>query len=181
MSDSEASVRPWSVPIPVADIPDSGRRVELSADEPTRTALAKAAGLLSLPRFDAAFDLTRKGRDGVHVIGWISATVEQTCVVSLEPLRNELEEQVDLIFAPKVDGMAQAGPATVLVPSESEDVPEALNSGVIDLGAVATEFLILGIDPYPRKPGAVFDSPLPPDAAGHPFAALASLKKGTPQ
>ena len=47
----------------------------------------------------------------------------------------------------------------------------------VDLGAVATEFLLLGIDPYPRKPGAVFDAPATGDPAGHPFAALAALKK----
>ena len=53
-----------------------------------------------------------------------------------------------------------------------------MHGGVIDLGAVATEFLILGIDPYPRKPGAVFAAPpaAPGEAAEHPFAALAALK-----
>ena len=50
--------------------------------------------------------------------------------------------------------------------------------GTIDLGAIATEFLILGIDPYPRKPGIVFDAPRTGEASGHPFAALAALKKG---
>ena len=49
---------------------------------------------------------------------------------------------------------------------------------MVDLGAVATEFLLLGIDPYPRKPGAVFDAPPAGDPSSHPFAALAALKKG---
>ena len=55
--------------------------------------------------------------------------------------------------------------------------PEALVGGVIDLGVVATEFLILGLDPYPRKPDAVFEAPqdLKPD--GGPFAALAGWSK----
>jgi hypothetical protein len=42
---------------------------------------------------------------------------------------------------------------------------------------LATEFLILGIDPYPRKPGAQFATPKIEDAGEHPFAALESLKK----
>jgi hypothetical protein len=42
---------------------------------------------------------------------------------------------------------------------------------------VATEFLLLGIDPYPRKPGAVFDRPAENTAGGGPFAALAKLRK----
>ena len=51
------------------------------------------------------------------------------------------------------------------------DEPEPLIGGVVDLGAIATEFLILGLDPYPRKPGVVFEPPqdLKPD--GGPFAA----------
>ena len=50
---------------------------------------------------------------------------------------------------------------------------------MVDLGAVASEFLLLGIDPYPRKPGVKFEPPpRAGDAAAHPFAALEALKKG---
>ena len=60
-----------------------------------------------------------------------------------------------------------------------EDGPEPLLDGRIDLGAIATEFLVLGIDPHPRKQGAVFEPPaIEDDRAEHPFAALAALKKG---
>ena len=38
--------------------------------------------------------------------------------------------------------------------------------------------LILGLDPYPRKPGAVFESPEGDEPDPSPFAALAKLKKG---
>jgi hypothetical protein len=54
--------------------------------------------------------------------------------------------------------------------------PEPLVGGKVDLGAIATEFLILGLDPYPRKPGAVFDPPPEDRASDSPFAALAKLK-----
>ena len=45
----------------------------------------------------------------------------------------------------------------------AEDPPEPIVNGAIDLGALAAEFLMLGLDPYPRKPGAVFE---PVDCAG---------------
>ena len=48
---------------------------------------------------------------------------------------------------------------------------------MVDLGALAIEFLILGIDPYPRKAGAQFAAPAVEDASEHPFAALEALKK----
>jgi len=112
------------------------------------------------------------------VVGRVSATVGQVCSVTLEPIDNELEDRIDLVFAPAtaqvlvVDAGANA---TVEVPAV--DAPEPLVDGGVDLGAVATEFLILCIDPYPRKAGAVFDPPAAGDESGHPFAALAVLKE----
>ena len=39
-------------------------------------------------------------------------------------------------------------------------------------------FLILGIDPYPRKAGAVFEPVnAPPAPEDHPFAGLSALKE----
>jgi hypothetical protein len=45
------------------------------------------------------------------------------------------------------------------------------------LGAIATEFLLLGIDPYPRKAGAEFSPQKSEDGSAKPFAALEALKK----
>jgi hypothetical protein len=57
------------------------------------------------------------------------------------------------------------------------DPPEPIEGGIIDLGRLATDALFLGIDPYPRKPDAVFDhETTPPDPEDHPFAALKALK-----
>jgi uncharacterized metal-binding protein YceD (DUF177 family) len=162
---------PWTVPIRVDDVPDTGRRVELSADESVRTALAEAAGVNALTRLDATFDLTRRGRSRLHVVGDVNATVRQTCVITLEPISNEVSERIDLVFAP-----ADAPAAAAEVPIEADDPPEPIVDGVVDLGAVATEFLILGIDPYPRKPGAEFKAPAEQGATVSPFAALAKLK-----
>ena len=40
------------------------------------------------------------------------------------------------------------------------DTPEPLAEGYVDLGVIATEYFLLGIDPYPRKEGAVFEATL---------------------
>ena len=95
--------------------------------------------------------------------------------MTLEPIESEIDEAIDLVFLPEA---AAAADAADLQAVEADDPPETLSDGVVDLGAVATEFLLLGIDPYPRKPGAVFDAPPAGDPASHPFAALAALKKG---
>lgn len=163
----------------VAEIPETGRHVDLIPDETTREALARLVGVVALPRVEAAFDLARVGRDGLRVVGRVSATVEQNCVVTLEPVRSELDEAFDLVFVPPAPTPA-ALPAAAARALEADEPPEVLEDGTIDLGAVATEHLILGIDPYPRKAGAALEAPAAPgDSSGHPFAALAALKPKT--
>jgi uncharacterized metal-binding protein YceD (DUF177 family) len=163
----------WSVPVRLDEVPESGLRFDLAADAGVRTTVARMAAVEAVPRLEAEFEVTRYGRDGLQVSGTVSATVRQTCVVTLEPLENEIREPVDLTFAP---GDAASTPA------REEDLgahepPERLVDGGVDLGAIAAEFFILAIDPYPRREGAVFTAPESEDAADHPFAALAQLKK----
>jgi len=166
----------WHVPVAVEDLADTGEHFDLVADAQVRAALARIAGLRDLPRLEANFDVRRHGAGGLHVAGRVSATVGQACVVTLEPLANEVEEAVDLLFVPQPAAQRENGKTDAH--GESSDEAEPLIGGRIDLGALATEFLILGLDPYPRKPGAVFQPP--PDAKPDegPFAALATLKKG---
>ncbi len=52
--------------------------------------------------------MTRRGADGLHVAGRVSATVGQNCVVTLEPLANEVDETVDLVFVPRASAEPQA-------------------------------------------------------------------------
>lgn len=170
--------RPWSATVRVDDVPETGRRVELEASEDTRAALAAPAGVDAVEHLTAAFDLTRRGDDGLHVTGRLNATVRQTCVVTLEPVVSKIEEAIDIDFTP-----AREIAATEIGEGEthlvrSADDPEPLVNGVVDLGLLATEFLILGVDPYPRKPGVAFEVPkVAADPAANPFAALAGWKK----
>jgi hypothetical protein len=170
----EKSENPWSVPIAVEDIPEAGLHVDVEAPPAARAAVAALADLRVVEALSAAFDLTRKGA-GVHVMGKVRGRVGQTCVVTLDPIENTIEEPVDLVFAPA--GRAEAVGAEIKSLEPSDEPPEALIDGKLDLGALATEFLILGIDPYPRKPGAEFSPPPAGNTGEHPFAALAALKK----
>ena len=172
--------RPWSATVRLDDVGETGRHVELEASDATRAALAKPAGVDAVERLTARFDLTRRGRDRLHVSGEVSGTVRQTCVVTLDPVINNVAEAIDVDFAPT--RAAQPDVAEIELDAASAgDEPEPLIGNTVDLGLLATEFFILGIDPYPRKEGVAFDAPkAAPDAADHPFAALAALqKKGT--
>jgi Large ribosomal RNA subunit accumulation protein YceD len=169
---------PWRVPVTVQEIPATGRRFELNADEATRAAIAKSADLRALPRLEATFDVSKRGADGLHVVGRVSATVGQVCVVTLDPIENEVEEVVDLVFVPDAAPAAGDAPDREALKAATEEAPEPLLGDTVDLGAIATEFLILGIDLYPRKPDAVFQAPPIEDKTEHPFAALATLRRG---
>jgi len=169
------STAPWHVPVALEEVPETGQHFDLAADALVRAAVAKVAGLRELPRFEANFDVTRRG-GGLHVVGSISATVGQNCVVTLEPLANEVEETIDLVFEP-LQRLAESAENEGQQHGVKWNDPEPLVGGVVDLGALATEFLILGLNPYPRKPGAVFEAPRDANRDQGSFAALGRLAK----
>ncbi len=170
---------PWRSPVIVAQIPDGGLHRDIKADAGVRAAMARIAGLRDVLAADASFDVRPK-RDGqIQVTGRVHARVGQTCVVTLDPIENVIDEEIDLTFAPpeQIPEMADLvdddGESEIDMP----DPPEPILNGLIDLGRVATDALFLAIDPYPRKPGAVFEpKPETEDPEEHPFARLKDLK-----
>jgi hypothetical protein len=169
---------PWHIPVVVEEVAETGQHFDLVADETVRAAVAKVAGLRELPRLAARFDLTRRGAGGLHVAGQVSATVGQNCVVTLDPLTSEIEEAIDLDFVVQQPQIPEQAEAEARPRDVKWNAPEPLIGGVVDLGALATEFLILGLDPYPRQPGAVFEAPQRSAADAGPFAVLGKLSKG---
>jgi Large ribosomal RNA subunit accumulation protein YceD len=170
---------PWSVPVMVAQIPDTGLHRELEAGPATRDAMATAAGLREILFATASLDVTPKGGGRVHVAGRVRARIGQTCVVSLDPIENDIDEAIDLMFAPpeQIPQLADLVDEAIESDTEIPDPPEPIENGVIDLGRVATDALFLGVDPYPRKADAVFEpSVVAADPEDHPFAALKALQ-----
>jgi hypothetical protein len=170
---------PWRVPVVVAQIPDAGLHRDIEASPVERHAMAEVAGLREILSVNASLDVTPKGAGRFHVGGHVRARIGQTCVVTLDPIENDIDEAINLIFAPpeQIPDLADL----VDEAAESEvgvgDPPEPIVNGVIDLGRLATDALLLGIDPYPRRRDAVFDAPVEPvDPEAHPFAALKALK-----
>ena len=159
---------PISYPVRVDDIPVSGLDVALAPDDAERVVLAKFFDVPALPRLSAQFNLRRKGHR-VTVTGDIVGDVIRICVVSLDEFPMTIQEHVALVFDETADPDAE-------LPEEEHDAPEPLVDGVIDLGAILCEFTALGLDPYPKKPGAVFAFRDEGDRDENPFAALSALK-----
>jgi uncharacterized metal-binding protein YceD (DUF177 family) len=150
------------------------QRLEISADEKEREAIARRFGLLGLERFEAAVTIGRSG-DEVRATGRVRAAVTQACVATGEPVPAMVDEPVELLFRPE----PTVGPDEEIELSE-EDCDVIFHDGrEIDLGGALADELALALDPYPRSAGAedaLKDAGVLSEEQAGPFAALAALK-----
>ncbi|HEX4179788.1 MAG TPA: DUF177 domain-containing protein [Caulobacteraceae bacterium] len=154
--------------------PDTPFRRHLVADDKTRAAIGEALDLVSLERLEA--DLTVRGWfDGVVLEGRWSAEIVQICGVELEPFSTVLEGEFSIRIVPQGSIHAPDPDEDLALDLEADDPPDVLDGDVIGLGDYVVEHLALEIDPFPRRPGAVFEPPAPTSETS-PFAALKALK-----
>ena len=157
-------------------LPKDGQTVTIEASAAERAALAALYELPAIAALTATLRLEPAGRGGARVTGVVHGEFTQTCVVSLEPFAATVDEPVDVRFAPEAeeDSARRTARETLTLSLAGEDDPDPVVDGRIDLGALTAEFFALGLDPYPRKPGAEFAA-LPESApTDSPFAALAA-------
>lgn len=171
----------FSRPLEMGSIGEGGivEHIEATLDE--RAAIAADHGLIAVDSLGAELEVRRGGGGLIIVDGRIRAQVVHTCVVSLEPAPQTIDEPVHVTLAPADSKEAPPPPkpgAEVMVDPAS-DQPEVFAGPSIDLGRIALEHFTLALDPYPRAPGAMLPAPAadaPQSAAASPFAALAGLK-----
>ncbi len=163
--------------VTVDEVPEQGLDLTISADSATRQALAVADGLAGIESLEADFHVARRGPAEFNVSGSLRARVTQVCVLSLEPFDTDIVEEIDVDFAPPA-ALAAAHASTILggAGAAERDPPDPIVDGTIDVGALAAEFLALGLDPYPKKPGVEFvPITAPEDKDERPFAVLKKL------
>lgn len=185
MSAEPSAALPFSHPVRVETIRQRGTPLVVAVDAAALARIATYLDIASLERLEGRFTLTRNG-ERVRLEGHVEAALHQTCIVTLEPFAVALSIPVRLDYLPEENLAAIAaraakdtgeGAIDVEVDLNEDDPPEPIVDGVIDLGAVMLEFLALGLDPYPRKPGAAFETAEPDTLQQSPFAALARLKR----
>jgi hypothetical protein len=152
--------------IPLARLPEAGRAEQLDASPAECGALARRFAIPAVDRLSASLLLRPEPGGAVTVTGTLSADVVQSCVVSLEPVPQHLEEAVSLRLVPPGEE-----------PSDDPDGPDEipLEGDAVDLGEAIAEQLALALDPYPRAPGAELPAAAGDGAAGA-FGALAALR-----
>lgn len=168
------AVGPLSRPFPLYRVTPAGVQTTVEATEQECKALAADLDLPAIHRLEARFRLVGS-RDRVVVKGRISAKIEQMCGVTLEPFPTDIEEDVEVTFTVPDPRHKGTTPEEVELSME-HDPPEELTGDSIDLGSITAEFLALGLDPFPKKPGIAFEQPQDTRAEDGPFARLAALR-----
>ena len=156
---------------------------EIEASETERRALAERFGVTEIGRLGARLTVRPvAGGPLIRVSGTFEAEVEQPCVVTLEPVRAVVADELEIEFGP-----SDSQPSGDLEGVDEVDLPEPLEGDTIDLGEITAQFLSVGIDPYPRTPGIELgrqsfgvdqaqNGAESGAASDNPFAVLKSLK-----
>ncbi|MFO1157898.1 MAG: DUF177 domain-containing protein [Reyranellaceae bacterium] len=162
-----------------------GAALEIAPTEAERAALAKRFGFLGLPAFSARVTVDRRIGGQIVVEGRLRGRIVQACVLTLDPVTQELDDAFRLVFKKDLadDRDPENGEAVL---SAQADAPEPLTGNMLDVGEIIAEQLSLIADPYPRRPGAKLEDVLPkprnagrrgaPDQRRHPFAGLSALR-----
>jgi len=159
-----------SRPVSVDKLNAEPTAITIEVSEADRTELANAYDVTDIALLKADLDITRRG-DLVRVAGTLEADLGRTCVVSLEPLREPINENFAVTYTTDVldesDGEFEA----------DLDAPEPIEGDALDAGQVVLEQLVLAMAAHPRKEGAT-----PPEDPGQgkessPFDVLKGLKE----
>ena len=154
-----------------------GERLDLVANEAERRFIAGRLALGALDRLEAHVTLSRTG-PAIRAEGRMVAAVEQSCVITGEPVAAHIDEPFAMLFMP--EPKADARDDEVELGEEDCDVV-FYDGGEIDLGSAIADTLALSIDPYPRSASAdaaLKEAGVLSEEQASPFAALAALKKG---
>ena len=172
----------WSHNIDAAALPDAGLTVTVEANPQESADLARRFGVTAIAGLRADIQVKRNAMV-YRVAGRIHAAVTSPCVVTSTPVAQTIDESFEAFYADKTAAISltlarherqRSQDAEVPMLEESED-PEPLIDGQIDVGELASQYLALAIDPYPRAPGVAAAIDLPEAARPSPFEALKKL------
>ena len=145
------------------------KKLQWHATKEECIALAKRLNVLSVDNLRA--DITVQKSDLIEVSGSFTAHVKQACVVSGEPVMQTVEDSFTEFFC-----QHSRHKKPIDIDMETPDV-EVVEDGRIDVGELVVEYLILGLDPFPRKEGIPLVKAGDLEEKENPFAILKNWKK----
>ncbi len=145
------------------------KKMEWSATDKECAALAERLKVLQVKDLTASLVLEKKNL--IKITGRFTAHIVQQCVVSMEPIEQTVSDEFEDFF-----GEHKRHAVPVDIDMEAQDV-ETVENGRIDVGELVIEYLILSIDPFPRKADVPLVVAGDGDERENPFAVLKNLKK----
>lgn len=179
----------WHVPIKVDEITDKVKIIELKPTDEELVTLARRVDVFKINALQAKIRAQRNsGNMVIHITGELFAKIEQKCVITLAPVYSDIVENFESWYADTQETISFAKAKRERLSDKEKleqpildefDDPEPITNGIIDLGELVTQYLSLGIDPYPKteemkKRELKDDSELTVlrDHLDNPFAAL---------
>jgi hypothetical protein len=150
----------------------------LTGGPEVRSQVGENLGLEDVQRLGAEL-VVRPWLDGMEIEGRVEALITRLCGVTLEPFEVAVDEPFEVRVVPQGSPNAPRSEGEIVVDLDAEDPPDEAAGDGVDASAYVVETLALSLDPFPRKPGAVFESPEPTESTS-PFAALAGWVKPLP-
>ena len=174
MGDPVSETLAWGQTLTWPQVHGGPRRIRLVAAEADRAAVARSLDLDGLTSLTAEATIA-PWLDGVEIAGEVSAVAQRTCGLTLEPFEEPIAEALHIRIVPSGSpNVAPVESGEITIDLDAEDPPDEAVDGLIDPTRYVVEALALALDPFPRKPGAVFSAP---ETTGpvSPFAVLAQL------
>ncbi|MCV6547429.1 MAG: DUF177 domain-containing protein [Cohaesibacter sp.] len=174
-----------SLPVTVTRLKSLGEMVKGEADAPMCEELTRRLDIRHVHSYAVECRVFAWKKNGARLEGRVKGEVEQTCVVSLKPVFETIDEAFELTLVPKGSPFArrandQENGGELVIDAEGEDPPEEFEGDEIDVGLYAEEFFALALNDYPKADGIDFDDHVEDDGSEdqgeNPFAALAGLK-----
>jgi uncharacterized metal-binding protein YceD (DUF177 family) len=162
---------PYSEPLRLHHI-GAGVQRRLTPDADAIKRIVRALDLQSLDLFEVDVNLVPTV-SGWRLDGRVRADAVQTCGLTLEPLPVHIDRKFSIQMVEATEREPEDDAEIDL--ELDDDSADQIEGGSLDLGQYAVEQLALSLDPFPRKPGAVFEQPKEPGEIS-PFAVLKDLQ-----
>ncbi len=170
----------------VPKLPNKGRNIIFKAEDDALTLIAQELGVETTIRFRAELLARPWKRGGMALKGHVSLLVNQACVVTSEPVPEEIEFEIDRKFLPTGNTLYREqfnDEGEMVVDPDALDVPDEFTGDTIDLWQPLLEEVVLELNPFPRLPDAEISSEYRADETEmseaepthNPFAELNTL------
>lgn len=167
--------------VPLNEVGSDPVSYTVAATPAEMSELRSRFGLVELDALSAELEIVgMRNGSAARIAGKLRAAVKQSCVVSLEPVVQTINESFMLEFGEAADVIDAATGEMIVVPDQ--DQPEPMPASGFAIGDIVTEQFALALDPYPRKEGVDLEAVLRQNGIqassgdANPFAALAALK-----